>query len=64
MLGFELMRHFDFPYISRTPVEFWRRSHISLSSWFQDYLYYPLAMHYMRKGGGPASTKPMSWRWA
>jgi D-alanyl-lipoteichoic acid acyltransferase DltB (MBOAT superfamily) len=51
MLGFELIRNFDFPYISRTPVEFWRRWHISLSQWFQDYLYYPLAMRYMRRGG-------------
>jgi D-alanyl-lipoteichoic acid acyltransferase DltB (MBOAT superfamily) len=51
MLGFELMRNFDFPYISKTPVEFWRRWHISLSTWFQDYLYYPLAMRYMRRGG-------------
>jgi D-alanyl-lipoteichoic acid acyltransferase DltB (MBOAT superfamily) len=51
MLGFELMRNFDNPYSSRTPVEFWRRWHMSLSQWFQDYLYFPLAMHYMRKGG-------------
>jgi D-alanyl-lipoteichoic acid acyltransferase DltB (MBOAT superfamily) len=51
MLGFELMRNFNFPYISRTPIEFWQRWHISLSQWFQDYLYYPLAMRYMRRGG-------------
>jgi alginate O-acetyltransferase complex protein AlgI len=51
MLGFELMRNFNFPYISKTPVEFWQRWHISLSQWFQDYLYYPLAMRYMRGGG-------------
>jgi alginate O-acetyltransferase complex protein AlgI len=51
MLGFELMPNFNFPYISKTPVEFWRRWHISLSTWFQDYLYYPLAMRYMRRGG-------------
>jgi D-alanyl-lipoteichoic acid acyltransferase DltB (MBOAT superfamily) len=51
MLGFELIRNFEFPYISKTPVEFWRRWHISLSQWFQDYLYYPLAMRYMRSGG-------------
>lgn len=51
MLGFDVIRNFDLPYFSRTPVEFWRRWHISLSQWFQDYLYFPLAMHYMRKGG-------------
>jgi alginate O-acetyltransferase complex protein AlgI len=50
-LGFELMRNFEFPYFSRNPVEFWRRWHISLSQWFQDYLYFPLAMRYMRQGG-------------
>ena len=50
-LGFDLMRNFDLPYFSRSPVEFWRRWHISLSQWFQDYLYFPLAMHDMRKGG-------------
>jgi D-alanyl-lipoteichoic acid acyltransferase DltB (MBOAT superfamily) len=51
MLGFDLMLNFNFPYISKTPVEFWQRWHISLSKWFQDYLYYPLAMRYMRRGG-------------
>jgi D-alanyl-lipoteichoic acid acyltransferase DltB (MBOAT superfamily) len=42
MLGFELMLNFDLPYFSRTPSEFWRRWHISLSSWLRDYLYVPL----------------------
>ena len=42
---------FRLPVLSKTPVEFWRRWHISLSQWFQDYLYYPLAMRYMRRGG-------------
>jgi D-alanyl-lipoteichoic acid acyltransferase DltB (MBOAT superfamily) len=51
MLGFELVRNFDYPYVSRSPVEFWRRWHMSLSQWFQDYLYYPLAIRYMRRGG-------------
>jgi D-alanyl-lipoteichoic acid acyltransferase DltB (MBOAT superfamily) len=51
MLGFEIARNFNFPYISRTPVEFWQRWHISLSQWFQDYLYFPLAMRYMRRRG-------------
>jgi D-alanyl-lipoteichoic acid acyltransferase DltB (MBOAT superfamily) len=48
-LGFDLVKNFDSPYLSRTPVEFWRRWHISLSQWFQDYLYFPLAMHFMRR---------------
>jgi alginate O-acetyltransferase complex protein AlgI len=56
-LGFQLIRNFDYPYISRTPVEFWRRWHISLSQWFQDYLYFPLAMHYLRKGGWASKYK-------
>ncbi len=42
MLGFELMVNFDLPYFSRTPSEFWRKWHISLSSWLRDYLYVPL----------------------
>src|SRR5262249_29387096 len=50
-LGFDLAINFNFPYFSRNPVEFWRRWHISLSQWFQGYLYFPLAMHFMRKGG-------------
>ncbi|HVW69530.1 MAG TPA: MBOAT family O-acyltransferase [Steroidobacteraceae bacterium] len=50
-LGIDLMVNFDLPYFSRSPVEFWQRWHISLSRWFQDYLYYPLALHYVRKGG-------------
>ena len=56
-LGFELIRNFDQPYVSRTPVEFWRRWHMSLSQWFQDYLYFPLAMHYVRKGGWGSKYK-------
>jgi len=42
LLGFNLMRNFAFPYFSRDIAEFWRRWHISLSSWFRDYLYIPL----------------------
>ena len=57
MLGFELVKNFDFPYISKTPVEFWQRWHISLSRWFQDYLYFPLAMRYMRRGGWASKYK-------
>lgn len=42
LFGFDLMQNFRFPYFSRDIAEFWRRWHISLSSWFRDYLYIPL----------------------
>jgi len=49
LFGFDLMRNFNFPYFSRDIAEFWRRWHISLSTWFRDYLYFPL-------GGSRGST--------
>ncbi|MEL6625645.1 MAG: MBOAT family O-acyltransferase [Bacteroidota bacterium] len=42
LFGFDLMQNFAFPYFSRDVAEFWRRWHISLSTWFRDYLYIPL----------------------
>lgn len=42
LFGFSLMRNFAFPYFSRDIAEFWRRWHISLTTWFRDYLYIPL----------------------
>jgi alginate O-acetyltransferase complex protein AlgI len=48
MFGFEFLENFNYPYISKTMTEFWRRWHISLSSWFRDYLYIPLGGN--RKG--------------
>ena len=42
LFGFNLMQNFNFPYFSRDISEFWRRWHISLSTWFRDYLYIPL----------------------
>ncbi|MFD7523055.1 MBOAT family O-acyltransferase [Paenibacillus chitinolyticus] len=42
MFGFEFAENFDYPYISRSISEFWRRWHISLGSWFRDYVYIPL----------------------
>ncbi len=42
LFGFRLMRNFSYPYFSRNIAEFWRRWHISLSTWFRDYLYFPL----------------------
>ena len=49
LFGIELLRNFAFPYFSRDIAEFWRRWHISLSTWFRDYLYIPL-------GGSKGST--------
>jgi alginate O-acetyltransferase complex protein AlgI len=42
MFGFEFLENFNYPYISQSASEFWRRWHISLGSWFRDYLYIPL----------------------
>ena len=43
MFGFHFEENFNYPYISRTVSEFWQRWHISLSSWFRDYLFYPVS---------------------
>ncbi len=48
MFGFRFLENFNYPYMSRSITEFWRRWHISLSSWFRDYLYIPLGGN--RKG--------------
>lgn len=42
MLGFKIPKNFDFPYLSRSMTEFWRRWHITLGSWFREYVYIPL----------------------
>lgn len=54
LFGFDLMRNFDYPYFSRNISEFWRRWHISLSTWFRDYVYIPL--------GGSRGSLPISIR--
>lgn len=50
MFGFHFLENFNYPYISRSITEFWRRWHISLGSWFRDYVYFPL--------GGSRVNKP------
>ncbi|MBE6589863.1 MAG: MBOAT family protein [Ruminococcaceae bacterium] len=50
ILGFHFPENFDFPYISKTVTEFWRRWHMTLGTWFRDYLYFPL-------GGSRVSTR-------
>ncbi len=54
MFGFRFMENFNFPYIAQSITEFWRRWHISLSSWFRDYLYIPL--------GGNRGTRWRTYR--
>jgi len=48
MFGFRLPENFDLPYISRSVTEFWKRWHITLSEWFRDYLFLPLAYRFSR----------------
>ncbi len=50
MFGFEFRPNFQYPYISRSITEFWRRWHISLSTWFREYLYIPLGGNRCSKG--------------
>ena len=50
MLGFEFLPNFNYPYISKSITEFWRRWHISLSTWFKEYLYIPLGGNRCSKG--------------
>ena len=50
MFGFHFLENFDYPYISRSITEFWRRWHMSLGTWFRDYVYFPL--------GGSRVNKP------
>src|SRR6185436_1694505 len=52
VLGFDLMENFRTPYYSKSISEFWQRWHISLSSWFRDYLYNPLVARF---------TSPLGW---
>ena len=42
LLGFDFIENFNYPYISKSVTEFWRRWHISLGSWFRDYVYFPM----------------------
>ena len=48
MLGFEFLENFNYPYLARSATEFWRRWHISLGTWFREYLYIPLGGNRVR----------------
>ena len=49
MFGFHFLENFNYPYISKSITDFWRRWHISLSSWFRDYIYIPLGGNRVKK---------------
>jgi alginate O-acetyltransferase complex protein AlgI len=60
MFGFEYLENFNYPFISKSISEFWRRWHISLSNWFRDYLYMPLVFVFARRAArrhGPQRRK-------
>lgn len=50
MLGFDFCMNFNYPYISKSITEFWRRWHMSLGTWFRDYVYIPLGGNRVKKG--------------
>jgi D-alanyl-lipoteichoic acid acyltransferase DltB (MBOAT superfamily) len=49
LLGLDLPPNFDLPYLAISPADFWRRWHISLSSWLRDYVYFPLGVRFRRQ---------------
>jgi len=57
VLGFDLVENFKLPYLATGITEFWKRWHISLTSWLRDYIYYPLARKRIRKYGNSASVR-------
>ena len=50
ILGFRFLENFDYPYLSRSVTEFWRRWHMSLGGWFRDYVYIPMGGNRVSKG--------------
>ncbi len=56
MMGLTIMENFNFPYLAGSIGEFWRRWHISLASWFRDFVFYPLERHRIRGIGQAVNT--------
>lgn len=68
MIGFRLPENFDFPYIAQNISDFWRRWHITLSTWFREYVFYPLERWRFRFGGQQINILIVFlltglWRW-
>ena len=60
MFGFDFLENFNYPYIARSVAEFWRRWHISLGTWFRDYLYIPLGGN---RGGAAQAARKLQILW-
>lgn len=60
MFGFDFLENFNYPYIARSVAEFWRRWHISLGTWFRDYLYIPLGGN---RGGAAKAARNLLIVW-
>ncbi len=58
ILGFQFPRNFNWPYLATSPRDFWKRWHISLSTWIRDYLYLPLQGVAFRKSAQPSAARP------
>jgi alginate O-acetyltransferase complex protein AlgI len=56
MLGLSFLENFNFPYLSRSIADFWRRWHISLATWFRDFVFYPLERRRFKRIGQPLNT--------
>ena len=61
MFGFRFLENFNYPYISKTVTEFWRRWHISLGSWFRDYVYFPLGGSRVKSRGRLVFNLAVVW---
>ena len=62
MFGFHFMENFKYPYISKSISEFWRRWHISLQTWFRDYIYIPLGGSRVNSKARMAINRNLAWR--
>ena len=61
LFGVRLMRNFNLPYFAKSIPDFWRRWHISLSTWFRDYVYFPLGVHALVDGKFTETCSSFSW---